>query len=333
MPFKFYAPGERKGNKTIVARGSIAGKTREFATGKTDPKAARRVALDLKARLEADAPNPGKVTFAEAARRYVEFRKPSRVDRLRISRAVDDIGSRLLGSIKPADVHDVAMRLCDRASVAATRNREVVRPILTVLHHAADAGLCNWLKVKAFPEPPRKPRALDLDTAAKVIAAAPAGPKRRLIVWLFNQGTRISETLRVAWHDVHLDRGCYVMFNTKADRTKERALSGETIAELECVSEEDRTGPVFPWQTKSGVYKWLRPLMVEAGVPFTPHMARHTLGTVLNANGEGLRTIMEALDHSQASSSLIYQKGDVQIVRSALERVKFPQPKKLGKAS
>ena len=53
-------------------------------------------------------------------------------------------------------------------------------------------------------------------------------------------------------------------------------------------------------------------------------MARHTLGTMMAANGESLRAIMAALGHTQASSSLRYQAADIEMVRAATGRVKLP---------
>jgi hypothetical protein len=49
-------------------------------------------------------------------------------------------------------------------------------------------------------------------------------------------------------------------------------------------------------------------------------MARHYGGKLLNRNGEGLKTIMSALDHSDVKSSLRYQDADQDVIREAMER-------------
>jgi len=49
-------------------------------------------------------------------------------------------------------------------------------------------------------------------------------------------------------------------------------------------------------------------------------MARHYGGKLLNRNGEGLKTIMGALDYPDAKSSLRYQDTGQDIVREAMER-------------
>ena len=46
-------------------------------------------------------------------------------------------------------------------------------------------------------------------------------------------------------------------------------------------------------------------------------MARHSLGTWLNASGAGLKTIMAALGHTDPKSSLRYQAADIETVRAA----------------
>jgi hypothetical protein len=47
-------------------------------------------------------------------------------------------------------------------------------------------------------------------------------------------------------------------------------------------------------------------------------MARHTVGRWLNAVGNGLRTIMEVMDHLDPRSSVRYQSVDEATVRNAL---------------
>lgn len=52
-----------------------------------------------------------------------------------------------------------------------------------------------------------------------------------------------------------------------------------------------------------GVYRDLNPVAIKAGIFFTPHMARRSLGK-WNASGAGLRTIMDALDHADPKISV-----------------------------
>ncbi len=330
MSLRLYAPGTRKGNKTWLARGSVGGRVYEIATGAGDEKSARRIAREFAARVAA-TPNRDRLTFAEAARRYIAYKAPARNDKLRIDRLVEEIGGKRVRDIVAADLHDLAKRLYP-VGAAATRNRNVLRPAVTILHHAASEGLCDWIRVRYFPEPRPRPRALTPDAAAALIAAAETPQQRLLLRWLFLQGTRISATLALDWLQLDLDRATVTLINNKgAGREETFALHPEVLADLRQVRE--RAGRVFAWSSRSSLRRWLPRIAAKAGVRFTPHMARHTLGTMMAANGETLRAIMGALGHSQASSSLIYQNGDVEMVRAAVARVSLPQAKKLGNAA
>ena len=129
---------------------------------------------------------------------------------------------------------------------------------------------------------------------------------------------RISDILRVDWDDLDLPNGIYRMYIGKKREIREKPIDGEVLAML--ANEPVQVGRLFPWRTKERVYRWLRPLTKQLGIKFTPHMARHYGGKLLNWNGEGLKTIMGALDHSDAKSSLRYQDADQDIIREAMER-------------
>ena len=142
-----------------------------------------------------------------------------------------------------------------------------------------------------------------------------------MLVWLFRMGTRISDTLQVRWDAIDLQRQTVRLRIGKADNWTELPLHPELVELLAAIPHAERAdnpgGRLFPWTQKSGVYRWLRPLVREMGVAFTPHMARHSLGTWLNEGGAGLRTIMGALHHRDPQSSIRYQMADVEIIRAA----------------
>lgn len=97
------------------------------------------------------------------------------------------------------------------------------------------------------------------------------------------------------------------------------------LLEHRAAAKDEETGElprfVFPWRSRHSVYNWLIPLRDELGVTFTPHMARHTVGTMLNAQGASLRTIMDRLGHADVKSSLRYQAGDIEVVREATKNM------------
>jgi integrase len=317
-------PGQRKNNATYLARGSVANKVYEFNTYATDEKTARKVARELTESILREAkenrPAPEKMTFAHVAGSYVRFRNPSRTDCQRIDHVVREFGKMRIREIRAVDVHELAIRMLPNAK-AATRNRNVIRPIVTVLHHAANSGLCEWVKVKAFPEPRPVTRALAPEAAAALVNGAPVGPQRLLLSWLFLQGTRISATLSLNWDQIDVTAKTVKFFNRKGDRWETFPIHDAVLAQLAPKLGEGR---VFPWSNRSSLRRWLPALCKRVGVEFTPHMGRHALGTMMAANGETLRAIMDALGHSTPSSSLRYQGSNVEVARAAISRVSLP---------
>ena len=142
---------------------------------------------------------------------------------------------------------------------------------------------------------------------------------------------RISDPLRLGWSQIDLGSRTYLLFVSKGKKWRTKPLDDGILALL--ANEATKTGPLFPWRTRSGVYKWLRPLCERLEVKFTPHMARHYLGKELNRSGAGLKTIMGALDHSSATSSLRYQDADIEIVRQANTLATDALNKMLGKST
>ena len=333
MPVTLYAPGTRKGNRYWMARVLVDGRRVEVSTGSAGKAEARRFAADLEQRMLAErAPQRGgPVSFAQAARLYAEFRgldlegrdndPQRRVEIRAINRLTALIGKRLIAELGQSDLVMAANRLFPDTS-PATRNRWAIKPGAAILHYAAEQKLCGWERIRKFKESRPQTRAVSVDLAAELVAAAAqgpmGGPRRLLLVWLFRMGTRITDTLQLHWEDnVNLMRQTVHLHIGKADQWTELPLHPEVFEVLAAVPAAEQTGRLFPWATRSGVYRWLRPLAAELGVAFTPHMARHSVGTWLNESGAGLRTIMAALFHHDPQSSIRYQTADVEIVRAA----------------
>ena len=322
MALTLFAPGTRKGNRYWLVRGLHDGRRYEMSTKTADKAAARQFLRELERELAAGRlPKAGDVvSFAAAAELYCAWANPGKGDRVRIARIEAEIGRRAIADLRQADLVAAANRLFPDHS-PATKNRWVIKPAAAILHYAARQGLCGWLRIEKFREARPQTRAVSLDLAGQLVAAAPAGPRRLVLVWLFRMGTRISDTLQVRWDAIDLQRQTVRLRIGKADNWTELPLHPELVELLAAIPHAERAdnpgGRLFPWTQKSGVYRWLRPLVREMGVAFTPHMARHSLGTWLNEGGAGLRTIMGALHHRDPQSSIRYQMADVEIIRAA----------------
>jgi len=329
MPLSAVPPGARKGNKHWIFRGTVNGREREIATrfrADTPARAIQKALAAAERTLLAEderrrLPGPGEaLSFARAAELYIDFRDPSRADRIRIDKLKTRLGRIAVADMRQVDLVEAAIALYP-TGLAATRNREAMRPAAAILHYAADSGYCAWLRVKLFREPRPKTRAVSAELAAELVAGAPEGPKRLFLLWSFKQGTRISDTLRVDWEAIDLAGQSVTIHVRKTDRVRVFPLDPEVFEALAAIPREERAGRLFPWHQKTGVYRWLRPLVAELGVRFTPHMARHSLGTWLNAAGEGLRTIMETLGQDDPKSAARYTAADIEIIRAAIAKV------------
>lgn len=320
MALQLIPPGKR-GNASYLARGRVNGQLYEKSLRTTDRRLAQRALRAVEAEIAQAGTTRGNETFALAAERYKAFKAPRAVEEARIDAITRAIGQRRLRDLTVAELHDLANRL-KPGTAGATRNREVLRTAAAIWHYAADAGMCDYTKVKLFPEDKPRTMALSREAASDLIAATEEGGyPRLLLLWLFHVGMRVSHAICVQWEQIDLAKGTVSHREIKGRHQHDYVfpLHQEVLEELakHYSPGQERRGPVFPWRTKSGVYRWLKPLVERVGVTFTPHMARHSKGTWMNDEGAGTRTIMEALGHASEKSSIRYQHGNVEIVRAA----------------
>src|SRR6185437_11559301 len=241
--------------------------------------------------------------------------------------------------LRQADLIEAANTL-HPGRAAATRNREVMRPAAAVLHYCARNGFCGWLRIELFKEPRAKTRAVSREAAtaiisgvsemptyqrarsAKWMAAAEAKQRKKqlLLLWLFRQGPRISDALKIQGENIDMARRTVTRRIGKTDEHDVVEPLHDEVWEL-LANDPPGAGWLFPWRTKSGVYKWLRPLAKGLDIAFTPHMARHSLGKWLNEEGASLREIMDTLHHTDPKSSIRYQSTDIEVIRQTGKRL------------
>ena len=345
MALKLFAPGYRN-SATWLVYGKVEGRKAPVsqATGCTTKRQAEawfREQLKpggiLYEKIHSGAAVKG--TFEEAAKDYaiakdIDLEDPQDTRRRAaardINRLIEKLGRCPLSTIDQTVLHRAAHEIFPQHQ-AETRNRHVLKPALAIINAFSKAsnGKLPRINVAMFPEKEPAHRAVGRNIDDLLLAAIPAGPRssapgssiamRRLVIlWFLRQGTRISDALKIEWSKIDLERQSYKIRIGKRKKWRDKALDPEIVEALQTIPEQQRTGNLFPWQQKSAVYRWLRPLVRELGITFTPHMGRHSVGTRLNENGAGLATIMETLDHADPRSSLRYQDGDIEIQRQAL---------------
>lgn len=313
---KLIPPGKRK-NKYWVIRGRHEGHKIEQSTGCSLRADAERKLSALIREYENGKKFLGNVVFATAAQAYIEYRGPGRKDEKAIRAiAADALGEKLVNQITPDDIIQSANRIFFTQS-NVTKNRWVITPAAAVMHYAAKNKWCDWLRISRFKEPKPKTRFIDPATEIKLLTAT-EGKQYLLLLWLFRQGDRIGDLLRIKYEDCDLKNRTIRRHVSKGDEYLEFPLDDEVceiLTKYDC-----KSGLLFPWRSQTAVNKWLIPLRKRLGVEFTPHRARHTLAKRLNDAGAGLRTIMQTLGHRDYKSSLRYQTTDIETVRIAKEK-------------
>jgi integrase len=348
-------------NRAYLVRGRRPnGREFEKTTGTRDPFLAQQRMGEIAEKLrDRHVPGPGeRVSYTMTTEAYLAWKQPGEAVKVkfrRLAKAIDPNGDKHVGDVILANLVDAATMLFPTQK-NETRNRWGIKPGLSVLHYAAKNRWRDWLRGEKLPEGPIVSRAASYATAKALMAAIDAEiaavPARRLrlqyrqpgrdrvaienqkqrwrlrlllMVWLFKHGHRITDLLRVEWPNIDLPNRRYRLLVGKRSRVREKPMDAE-VFELLANEPGPRTGRVFPWRNRSSVYDWLRPLCARLGVKFTPHMARHYLGTELNLMGKGQQTIAGVLDHADIASSARYQDADFDIQRAATAHVRRMRP-------
>jgi integrase len=313
---------KRPGSPFWYVRGTTHGQSVYASTKEKDKSAARRFKDALEIRLARSAGQKcHAATFREAAALYLEAKPHSRDSwRVNIERLCSVIGDRLLVDIRQHVLVDAANALYPDCK-PSSRNSLVFTPAAAVLHYAAENDLCPYIRVKKLKEKNPESRALRKEEAARLIAAAD-GKLKLLLVFLFTQGWRISDALRLQWADIDLTEATVWYRISKTDEAMPMPLNLSLLDMLRG-EPQPRVGRVFPWRGKSSLYCHIRPLCQRAGVFFTPHMARHSFATWLHAEGASEFEIMKAGAWRDHRSVFRYTSVDVRQVRATINKIRI----------
>lgn len=303
MPWKVYPPGTR-GFATWSVRGTDASGRVNRATGRDTKAAALKWAEDFFAeRAGRRVPGAGAdVDFYTAAQAYKAARSLSKSETALVDRVATHFGkTTICRAMVHANLVAAAHALLPGRK-DTTKTRKVIKPAAAVLHYAARQKWCEYQRLESFPESRisgREPATVETMAALlehledpieelapqwKDSGVDPNLPyKRLLIVMLYELGLRISDYLVIDWDQVDLQARRVRVRIAKTDRIASLEISTVVVAELANLPR--KTGPLFPWTTKSGVYAWLKRVRKRAGVHYTPHLSRHALATAAGDAG------------------------------------------------
>ena len=266
---------------------TAGGRRHRASTGETDRSRAAEIAARAEAHARAavrDGP-AARLTFAEAAILYIDAGRSTRY----LEPILRAIGPQRVATLSGQSIRALALELYPDAG-PATRNRQVLTPAQAVINHAADAGLCQPVRVRRFAAPRPVRRAGDWTWIEAFAAAAASAGNRKvgaLAVFMFTTGARISQACALRWRDVDLAAGKAVIPAAKNRAAQEAWLVAEAAAALAAIAPPpDAPQPwarVFGYASRHSVQKaWARTIRAGGLEPLTPHEAgRHGFGTQL----------------------------------------------------
>jgi integrase len=323
----------------------VAGKQRRVTLGRypelglADARRAARAALEQADRGIVPG-RAGKATLASVAASYSErhvkrnrLRSATRIEQMLAGSILPVLGARPIGSIRRADVLDLADDIAARAPIMANRVQSLLKRLLA---WAVERG-----ELEASPIAGMRP-AVREKSRARVLSDAELGAVWRAageLGWPFGHITRLliltaarrSEIAGLAWHEIDVDRGLWVKpaARTKAGREHVLPLS-EAVLELlaglpRVVGTDDL---VFPARASnrpvSGFSNSKLRLDKLSGVAdWVWHDLRRAAASGMARLGHPPHVIAEILGHSRATlsgvTSVYNRHGYEREARAALE--------------
>lgn len=265
--------------------------------------------------------------------------------------AIDDIGllnhhlapwrPRTLASITREDVARLHAQMGTQPSRVVRPGRPISTPIprtankmlslvCSMFHLAEDWGLYSGVnpctRIKKFPEVSRDRfvTPTELPRLWAALAADPSPFIRVAFLVSILTGARRSEVLQMQWSDVDFAQGTWRIEHTKSGRVHLLPLPRPVLTQLAALPRFHENPHVF-------VGRWGRSHLVNVAKPWARirkaaglqdvriHDLRRTLGSWLVAAGASLPLIGKALNHSQAATTQIYARMQLDPVRLALE--------------
>jgi integrase len=248
------------------------------------------------------------------------------------------------------DVRTVAVEEWLRALPLANASRAKIRNIMHALYN--HAMRYEWLDknpISLVRQSAKRERVPDVLTVAEIAALLTElrEPCKTAVFLAFSTGLRVSELLGLRWDDVHFDtmeiRPCRAIVDQvigplKTDASDKPLPMDTALADVlmewrgKCPYNQDGDF-IFgspdkdgrqPYWPDSLMRKGIRPAAVRAGVSkhIGWHSFRRTLATLLQGNGETVKTTQDMLRHATSRLTLeLYAQGTMPEKRLAQARI------------
>ncbi len=301
----FYKPGTRRKNRHWIARGRIEGREYEPSFPKARNKTTCREAWDeFKRDIREGNHSRTAPTFSNAVNHYEKTGRRS-IAQMGWARIVEkELGPMLLDSIRPGHIKEAARKLYPGRK-ASTLNRHALQVASAVINNAADDDWCHHIRVKAFKEDEPVKSQPSLGAGVALLTAS-EGYQRLYIAALHYQGLRPSDTLSMSWDGIDMNGKTFQVLIPKSKKVVKIAMDESFHECLSEIPENERTGKVFPWLNRSGVYNWLNPLIKKVGVDFGARKARHLFASDIANSGGSSWDIVNAGSWTSEQSTKPY---------------------------
>jgi integrase len=251
----------KKRGKTYWVRGTVRGISCYETTGTTEKALAEEYRAQREAELYRQAIHGQKATvsFQRAALSYLEAEERSLAQKSYVAKLVEHFSSIKVNDIEQAQADAAVAAILQPGAAAATKRRNVLGPLIAILHHAARRKWCSHPEF----ELPSVPKArVDWMTPQQYLAleqksADHLRPMNRFRVCC---GARLGEALVLDWRQVDLAAGhaIFLADETKNEKQRRALLPPAAIEAL--ASLPHRKGRVF-----------LRPGPGGKGAPMEPY--------------------------------------------------------------
>ncbi len=308
MPLSLVPPRPGR-SKNFRIRGTYLGCYLDRSAGTAERGVAKRKLKTLKEAIElGDFSTPAGGRFVDAVAAYLRGGGEARY----LQALLDYFGNTALEKIDQAAIDRAAGLILPPGITAApsAQNANVNRQIHTPMSSILKAGGRD-LRIRRPKQPPGRTRWIEPGEAAALIRKAPAR-LRRLIVFLLYTGCRITETCRLEWPHVSLEKQVAYIAKTKNGDARAVHLPAVVIDELQAVPKTGRKGRVFGYRDRWEVYEDWTPALKAAGLAdFTPHDCCHTWATWMRRYaGQDLRGLLGTGRWKDIKSVLRYQHVD-----------------------
>ena len=265
-------------------------------------------------------------TFEEAAASYMEAGGEARFLQPLLRR----FKGRLLGSITPEEVRQVARSIYPTGT-GATLNRQGIVPTRAVITHAAGRGWCVPLAIGNFPVKKTLRIAVSREWIDAFVDRADDDQLPHLaaaVLFMWQTGARVSEAARILPEHVNLADRIILLERTKEGEWEECHITRELMIRLANLPQTEGK-PLFGYSSRFGITLRMKAVCRRAGIDFvSPHQSgRHSYATNALAMGATVKEVMdggrwktarlvlETYAHSERAGRSIADRFDTELVQ------------------